>query len=293
MSEYYCNRPGKSTLLNVRSVADLNAAIMANIHRLDRDQFDIVCGIPRSGMLPATILATQLQLPLATVESLTRGIVYGRSGERQNVSSPRVLLVDDTVNHGRAMAQAVKAIGKRHASEITRFCVFGPYRGDLSIVDMFCEIVPGPRAFEWNIAKHRRLCRWGFDMDGVICRDPTKDENDDGGRYVQFMRSAEPLFIPRRPIGHVVTCRLEKYRNETEAQLKRYGVEFGQLHMMQYGSKAERMAAGGRGSWKAGIVREIGTEFFIESCPKQAGIIAREAGIPVWCTRTQSLARTT
>jgi uncharacterized HAD superfamily protein len=275
-------------MLTVKSVADLNAAIMANIHRLDRGQFDIVCGIPRSGMLPATILATQLQLPLATVESLTRGIVYGRSGVRMNVAPPRVLLVDDTVNHGRAMAQAVKAL-RGKAAEITRFCVFGPYRGIEGLVDIFCETVPGPRAFEWNIAKHRRLSRWGFDMDGVLCRDPTKDENDDGRRYIEFMRAAEPIFIPRRPIGHVVTCRLEKYRNETESWLRSRGIEFGSLHMMPFATKAERMAHGGRGAWKAGIVKETGAEFFIESCPKQAGIIAREAQIPVWCTRTQSL----
>jgi uncharacterized HAD superfamily protein len=276
-------------VLTVKSVADLNAAIMANIHRLDRGQFDIVCGIPRSGMLPATILATQLQLPLATVESLTRGIVYGRSGVRMNVAPPRVLLVDDTVNHGRAMAQAVKAL-RGKATSILRFCVFGPYRGIEGLVDIFCETVPGPRAFEWNMQKHRRLSRWGFDMDGVLCRDPTKDENDDGRRYIEFMRSAEPMFVPRRPIGHVVTCRLEKYRNETENWLRGKGIEFGALHMMPFASKAERMAHGGRGAWKAGIVKESGAEFFIESCPKQAGIIAREAAIPVWCTRTQALA---
>jgi hypothetical protein len=48
--------------------------------------------------------------------------------------------------------------------------------------------------------------------------------------------------------------------------------------------------AGGRGGWKARIVKDLGVELFVESCPKQAGIIAREAQVPVWCTRTQSLA---
>lgn len=277
-------------MLTFRSVADLNRQLILNLHRLDRRQFDAVIGIPRSGMLPATILATQLQLPLGTIESFgSRGILYGRSGERMHVESARILLVDDTVNHGTAMAQAVKAV-RRHAREITRFCVFGPYRGIEGLVDIFCETVPGPRAFEWNIQKHKRLARWGFDMDGVLCRDPAKAENDDGPRYQQFMARAEPLFLPRRPIGHVVTCRLERYRNETESWLRKHGIEFGALHMMPFANKQERMAHGGRGQWKAGIVKETGAEFFIESCPKQAGIIAREAGIPVWCTRTQELA---
>lgn len=275
-------------MLNVRSVADLNRAIIENLHRLDRRKFDCVVGIPRSGMLPATILATQLQLPLSDVESFARGYVFERSGKV--VRAPqRVLLVDDTSNRGGAMARAVGRI-KDKASEITRFAVFGPYRGDLSIVDMFCEIVQGPRAFEWNMAKHRRLGRWAIDFDGVLCRDPTKEENDDGPRYGRFLAKAPPLFLPKRPVGHIVTCRLEKYRGETESWLARHNVEFVNLHMMQFANKAERMAAGGRGQWKAGIAKEAGAEFFIESCPKQAGIIARETGLPVWCLGSQCLA---
>ena len=275
-------------MLTVKSIADLNRALTDNLHRLDRRRFDVVVGIPRSGMIPAAILSTQLQLPLADVESFARGMVWGRSGVPTS-GGQRVLLVDDTSNRGGAMARAVDRI-KSRAKEITRFAVFGPYRGDLSIIDLFCEIVPGPRAFEWNMAKHRRLNRWALDFDGVLCLDPTKEENDDGPRYRRFMSEAPPLFLPKRPVGHIVTCRLERYRNETEDWLRKHGVEFGRLHMMQHKTKAERMAAGGRGQWKAGIAKETGAELFIESCPKQAGIIAREAGIPVWCARTRALA---
>jgi hypothetical protein len=279
-------------VLTVKSVADLNSAVIANLHRLDRRQFDVVVGIPRSGMIPAAILSTQLQLPLADVETFARGQAWGRSGVCESAKS-RVLLVDDTSNRGGAMARAVERIRKK-ASEITRFAVYGPYRGDLSIIDIFCEIVPGPRAFEWNMAKHRRLPRWGFDFDGVLCRDPDKSENDDGPRYLKFLDKAEPLFVPQRPIGHIVTGRAEKYRAETEAWLHRHGIEFQQLHMTPWHTKAERMSevkfAGGRGGWKAGIVKGLGVEMFVESCPKQAGIIAREVQIPVWCTRTRCLA---
>lgn len=276
-------------MLNVRSLADLNAAIVANLHRLDRSQFDVVVGIPRSGMIPAAIIATLWQASLADVVGYGKGIVHGRSGAPVSPGR-RVLLVDDTVNKGRAMARAVALLPK--GTEATRLAVFGPYQvaEPARIVDVWFEECHGPRAFAWNMAKHIRLPRWGMDFDGVLCRDPEKAENDDGPRYGRFLADAEPLFLPRRPIGHIVTCRLERYRNETERWLRRHGVRFGRLHMMPFATKAERMAHGGRGAWKAGIVRETGAEFFIESCPKQAWIIAREAGVPVWCTRTQSLA---
>lgn len=275
-------------MLSVRSVCDLNRAILANLPRLDRRKFDVIVGIPRSGMIPASILSTQLQLPLSDVESYARGLVYERSG-RPASAKGRVLLVDDTVNHGTAMARAVARI-EHKSSEVTRFCVFGPYRGIEGLVDLVCETVQGPRAFEWNMAKHARLNRWCVDFDGVLCRDPTNQENDDGPRYERFIRKAEPLFLPKRPVAHIVTGRLEKYRGGCEDWLRRHGVEFGKLHMMQFADKAERMAAGGRGQWKAEIMRSVDAEFFIESCPKQASIIAKHTGLPVWCTRTQSLA---
>lgn len=279
-------------MLSVRSLADMNALIAANLHRIDRSAFDCIVGIPRSGLIPASIIATHLQMPLATPEGYAAGIVHGRSGNRVGVGR-RVLLIDDSCNKGRAMARAGSLLPR--GTRVTRLAVFGPYQVEpSSVCDLWFEIVPGPRAFAWNLQKHRRLARWGFDMDGVLCRDNTKAENDDGPRYARFLSDVEPLFVPRRPIGHIVTGRAEKYRAETEAWLKRHGVEFEALHMTPFHTKAERMSAmkfaGGRGGWKGRIARELGVEFFIESCPKQAGVIAREAEIPVWCTRTQCLA---
>ena len=69
--------------------------------------------------------------------------------------------------------------------------------------------------------------------------------------------------------------------------------QFESLTMTPWATKGERMEAmrsiGGRGAWKAGHAERLGIEMFIESCPKQAGIIAREAGIPVFCTATQDV----
>lgn len=277
-------------MLSVRSVADLNLAIVSNLHRLDRKAFDVVVGIPRSGMIPASLIATHLQKPLADVQSFANGLAWGKSGVPQSAGG-RVLLVDDTTNKGGAMARACAVIRHR-AAGITRFAVYGPYQVEdpQSVCDIWCEVVHGPRAFQWNMFRHIRMDRWCFDFDGVLCRDPTKEENDDGERYLRFIETAEPLFIPTRPIGHIVTGRLEKYRAATDAWLQRYGITYQSMTMMQFATKADRMAAGGRGQWKADKFNRIGAEFFIESDPKQAGIIAKLSGLPVWCVRTQSLA---
>lgn len=278
-------------MLNIRTVADMSRAIAANLHRIDRTQFDVVVGIPRSGMLPASIIATSLQLPLADVSGYARGIVHGRSGVAAPVGK-RVLLVDDSVNKGGAMARAMTKLPK--GTKATRLAIYGPYQvAPETVCDIWFEHCHGPRIFAWNMWKHIRLPRWGFDFDGVLCRDIEKAENDDGPRYLKFLREVEPLYLPQRPIGHIITGRAEKYRGETEAWLKRHGVQFEGLHMTPFASKAERMSAmkhaGGRGGWKARIAAELGVEMFVESCPKQAGIIAREAGIPAFCTLTQEV----
>lgn len=263
--------------------------IGANLHRIDRNNFDVVVGIPRSGMIPASIIATHLQLPLADCAGYGRGIIHGRSGVSvTRTAADRVLLVDDSCNKGRAMA---KARSMMRSAIVTRLAIFGPYQVEdpSTVVDITFADCHGPRVFAWNMQKHIRLDRWGFDFDGVFCPDPTREENDDGPRYLEFMRTAKSMFLPQRPIGHVITGRLEKYRPQTEGQLFRYGIEYSSLTMMPYATKAERMAVGGRGQWKAEQVKRLGLEFFIESSLKQATIISREAKIPVWCTEVQEV----
>lgn len=268
----------------------MDRAIVQNLWKIDRSKFDVVVGIPRSGMIPASIIATYLQMPLATLEGYIAGIVHGRSG-RPTEARERILLVDDTSNKGGAMARAVKLLNGK-ARHITRCAVFGPYQVPIPkhIIDVWFEDCHGPRGFAWNLWKHARLRRWAFDFDGVFCRDPTREENDDGPRYRRFLLNAEPLFLPTREIGHIITCRLEKYRPECEDWLARHGIQHSGLHMMQYETKAERMEHGGRGQWKAERLIETGADMMIESCPKQAKIIHRETGLPVWCIGTQSLA---
>lgn len=285
-------------MLTVKSIADMNAAIVANLHRIPRN-IDAIVGIPRSGMLAASAIALHLQKPLADVEGLCDGRVYRRK-LRHASHVTRVLLVDDTVLHGAAMSQAVALIKRQRLGvKLTRFAVYDSPNTPENAVDLVCERLPGPRAFAWNLWKHTRLDRWCFDMDGVLCRDPRGEENDDGERYLQFIRTAEPKFKPMQPIGPIVTARLEKYRAETEAWLQCQKIAHAGLHMLDLPDKAARMARGNRGGFKAEryaqlavTIREDGkqkpTELFVESNNGQARKIAELTGKAVWCTDSQT-----
>ncbi len=51
--------------MNYRNIDDLNHCILQHLSILPRD-FDLIVGIPRSGMFPANLLALYLNLPVTT-----------------------------------------------------------------------------------------------------------------------------------------------------------------------------------------------------------------------------------
>lgn len=275
--------------MHFKSLDDLNEDVTRWLPAVPRD-IDLIVGVPRSGMLPATILALHLHVPLTSIEGYLHERVI-RSGQRLahdaafSLDDPaaRVLVVDDSVCTGRQLT----TVRQRIQGHVRNQVVYGaPYvaPGGEAFVDLYHEVVPMPRVFEWNVLNHDRFLRSAcVDIDGVLCRDPTEDENDDGPAYRAFLEHADPLYIPQHPIQALVTSRLEKYREPTEAWLARQGIVYDQLIMMDYPTAAARRAANRYADHKAAAYIATGAELFIESSYRQAVGIARLAGKPVYC----------
>ena len=127
-----------------------------------------------------------------------------------------------------------------------------------------------------------------LDIDGVLCENPTPEENDDGEKYIEFLRNARPKYVPTKKIGYLITSRLEKYRAETEYWLKKHGVEYDQLIMCPYQTAEERRRRGNHAIIKAIVYSQLpGTVLFVESERWQAIEIARRTFKPVFCTENQ------
>ena len=84
-----------------------------------------------------------------------------------------------------------------------------------------------PRVFEWNLMHGTVLANSCVDIDGVLCLDPTDEENDDGECYARFLRDTPALLLPTAPVAWLVTSRLEKYRKQTAEWLARHEVRYG------------------------------------------------------------------
>lgn len=128
-----------------------------------------------------------------------------------------------------------------------------------------------------------------IDIDGVLCLDPTDEQNNDSDAYRRFLSEALPLHRSSRRIGWLVTSRLEKYRDLTETWLKAQGIEYGRLIMLDLPSKAERQRLGTDGSFKGEFYRNSSASLFIESEHRQALTIARLSGKPVLCLETHQI----
>lgn len=149
-------------------------------------------------------------------------------------------------------------------------------------VDVYCDIVKQPRLFQWNIFNTQQVENAMFDMDGVLCVDPTVD--DDGEQYVAEITNAKPLYIPKYTIDTIITCRLEKYRAITEDWLRAHNVSYNNLIMLPFSSKRERLIWGRHGEWKGKYYQARPNALFYESSLVQARKIKAIANKPVFCT---------
>ena len=208
--------------MNYRNIDDLNHCILQHLSILPRD-FDLIVGIPRSGMFPANLLALYLNLPVTDLDSFRNGHIYqtGERGKTFNMTHIRkVLVVDDSIATGNAINKCRTLLKALNDNYEIKYCAIYSVPEHTRSVDYHFEILDYPRFFQWNIMNHGILKKACLDIDGVLCVDPTPEENDDGPRYREFLLNAQPLFIPRTEVGTLVTSRLEKYRPETMAWLK-------------------------------------------------------------------------
>lgn len=281
--------------MNYRSYSDLERCVAANLDQVPSD-VDLIVGIPRSGLFVANLLSLHLNLPLADLTGflagrmLARGKLHGSRPLPATVGDcRRVLVVDDSVGTGATLERARRDVKRAHVAQEVLWAAIYVTSEMVASVDLAFEVCPHPRFFAWSIMRHRDLAQLCLDIDGVLCRNPTREEDDDGDRYLAFLETVRPLALPRRPVGALVTCRLERYRAPTEEWLRRQGVRYERLIMLDLADRAARKVARGEGRFKAEAYRETDARLFVESGRELAAEIAEISGRPVLCWTTQVL----
>lgn len=282
--------------MHYRSVADLNDDIISGLH-LVGSETDLVVGVPRSGLLAGMMMSLALNVPVTDVEGFIAGRVLSAGRTRRRAffeSNPhharRVLVVDDSADTGNSMREARERLTSAFPDAAFTFSVIYGAAPKCDGIDLIFKVLPQPRVFQWNVMHHNMLARCCVDIDGVLCADPSERENDDGEEYLRFLLNAAPMHTPTRRIGWLVTSRLTKYRAQTEAWLKKRGIEYGELVMLDLPSREARLRAGSHAAFKAETyAKKSGALLFIESEREQAREICDRAGKPVLSIGSQEL----
>lgn len=271
--------------IEYRSIVDMNNIIVKNLQKLPHD-IDLVVGIPRSGMLPANLIALYLNKPFTDIDSFLKKRIYS-SGERGAFidfkGSGKILVVDDSIGSGHALHEAKNKLANISEEFSLKYVVIFATLKGTKLVDYYFEVIDSPRIFQWNIFHHKTYIPHScFDIDGVLCQNPPFD--DDGPVYSEYLANAEPLYIPSLKIDTLVTCRLEKYRSITETWLRKNNVKYSKMIMLDFKTKEERQAWGKHGEYKPHIYRKSDNILFVESSLNEAITISKISNKPVFCT---------
>jgi len=188
--------------------------------------FDCVIGIPRSGLWVAAIIALKYGKPLSTPTGYVRGEVW-QSLHIQKRDVRSILLVEDDVIYGKQILKAKQQLLKFQPNlKITTASLFATTKGS-KLIDYCYQIRNPPLLYEWTLLTNMAgLGKLAVDMDGVLCEECPASYDADEQKYLEWLPNAKPYMIPQYQVEAVVTSRLEKYRAQTEAWLKKNRVQY-------------------------------------------------------------------
>lgn len=273
-----------------RSIADMSNILVKNLYKFPHD-VDLIVGIPRSGMMPANLLALYLNKPFTDIDSFMEGRVYS-SGVRGDFitddRSKKVIIMDDSFDKGGALAKVksrLEQLKNKNSYKISYGVVYTTKLG-IQQLDYWCEVIDNScRIFQWNLFHHKSIIGSScFDIDGVLCPDPPID--DDGLKYLDYIQNAPLLYAPSTEIDTLVSCRLEKYRKVTEDWLHFHNIKYRNLVMLNLKNKEERIKWGKHGEYKAKVYRDSSNILFVESSLAEAKVIRKLSGKDVFCIET-------
>jgi len=205
-----------------------------------------IVGVARSGITPASIVASLLHLPLLAIRQTLNDVIevgngwrLGGSDHIKAAKNGKVVIIDDTVMTGNSLRAIAAIVRNRFPNAITAAIYVNPLARRKP--DVWVRDLGWPHILEWNVFNSVLSPNIAVDFDGILCHDCPRGSDDDGPKYLDFIKNAKPLYIPRKvPIPLIVTARIEKYRAETEAWLKRHRINFYNLVMHPAATLGER-----------------------------------------------------
>lgn len=242
----------------------------------------LVVAVPRDGLLPATLISLYQNIPMTDLDGVLEGRIYHtgyrlRDRPEYQRDIEAILIVDDTIYSGGTFRRAKKQlanIGIKFYFAVV-FAVNPHKHRANGILDFWArEIPPALFHYEWTIGDAPLVSkRVAIDLDGILCPSPKPEQDDQGEKYLDFITHTPAKLKPIR-VGTIITGRLERWRPETEAWLKRHGIGYDELIMRSANEP-------NHARHKAINFKKMNGIVFFESSDAQAQEIARLSRKPV------------
>lgn len=282
--EYAYGAQRKFRFISYGQLANLTNEWIKTLHF----PIDAVIGIPRSGMLVASIIATKLGKPLVNFDEFIR---YSRHNPPHSYKTMKnVFVVDENINTGKSMHRVLRLIAKNRDLKkftiITGSLLYISGDNETAIkasVDTYYKPIRPPFLFEWSLvdihqANNLKIC---FDLDGVLCENCSPEVDADEVKYRNWLSTVTPYLIPHYTIDSIISNRLEKYRKLTEEWLHRNNIKYRKLILWNIDSKTKR--GNNFSKRKIDILNKIKPDIFFESSIQETMDIYIHTNIPVLC----------
>ena len=246
-----------------------------------------IAGVPRSGLLAASLVALELNVPMIPLESLLDGqlpdVPALRRTKRDTYTGQGIyLVIDDTCASGRK----IDSIRPRLHPDVKIGVIQGSEHADYFGVRFDLEL---HQSFEWTLLHDDNAEFTLCDLDGVLCEDWVGDECVEPDRYAAHIRNAKPLRIPSYPLLGIVTNRLAQHKQETACWLARHGIEYQTLIVSPWRTVVERNDNSQQNRKAACYLGCDHARLFIESSGREAREIKRLTSRPVFSVEDNAL----
>lgn len=236
---------------------DMIKDINENIWKIPKD-IDGVIAVPRSGVIPAIIIAMYFHIPLTTVDiflnskapyeaftSFGGGLRFYQTIKKDK-ELKKFLVIDDTYASGNSMKKTKEKLKNFNYDFVYSSMYLEGKKEDgilclkdLSDLKSISKI--GFNLYEWNIFCHFLEHKFLFDIDGFIFYEPPLDTNIE--KYEAYIKNPilkhKVIDTGNLPIDFL-TYRLVKYQKETIESLVSNGINVGKIYMYNAQTIEER-----------------------------------------------------
>ena len=273
-------------ITNAQLIRDCKNLLLPQVANLD---IRGIVGIPRSGMLPASMIAMWLNLPLYFLDPQNNLLPMSAASKfggirmlKHRSSLGRLLVVDDTVYCGTAMKNF-----KKKLLEDVYFCSVYCRPASEFKPDFYGRELNPPHLLEWNLFNCTYIQSALLDFDGILCPNVPFEILEDEEKHKEWLSNVKPFYhrLPKFKCKGIVTARFERYRDITENWLARHNVKYERLIMMPNEMEEDRLRdhVETSSTYKAKHFVESDAKFFIESEVPEAIRIRKKSGKLVIC----------